>query len=55
MALNHHAAETAGISTRRLRLASGIMLFIYISSHLPNHTLGLIGLNTKDHLGRSQG
>jgi adenylate cyclase len=41
----HQSAEVVGISTRRLRLASGIVLFVYISSHLLNHALGLISLN----------
>jgi hypothetical protein len=26
---------------RNLRLASGLMLFIYVAAHLVNHTLGL--------------
>jgi adenylate cyclase len=38
-------AEPAGIPIRRLRLASGIVLFIYIFAHLLNHALGLISLN----------
>jgi adenylate cyclase len=50
MALEHHAAEAAGISSRRLRLASGIVLFIYISSHLLNHALGLISLNLAERV-----
>jgi adenylate cyclase len=48
MASQHHAAEAAGISTRRLRLASGIVLFIYITSHQLNHALGLISLSTAE-------
>jgi adenylate cyclase len=44
----HHSAEAGGISARRIRLASGIVLFIYISSHLLNHTLGLISLSTAE-------
>jgi adenylate cyclase len=50
MALEHHAAEAPGISTRRLRLASGIVLFIYISSHLANHALGLISLKLAERV-----
>lgn len=45
MTSRHQRAEPTGISVRRLRLASGIVLFIYIFSHLLNHALGLISLN----------
>jgi adenylate cyclase len=48
--LKHQSAEVAGISTRRLRLATGIILFIYISSHLLNHALGLISLNLAERV-----
>lgn len=48
MAAKHQSAEAAGISIRRLRLATGIVLFVYISSHLFNHALGLINLNTAE-------
>lgn len=34
--------------SRELRLVSGLVLFTYISTHLLNHTLGLIGLNAAE-------
>ena len=45
MTSRHLSAAPAGISIRRLRLASGIVLFVYIFAHLLNHALGLISLN----------
>jgi adenylate cyclase len=33
---------------RNLRMASGLMLFTYITAHLLNHALGLISLNTAE-------
>ena len=33
---------------RRLRLASGLVLFAYVASHLANHALGVIGLATME-------
>ena len=46
----HQLEDVAGISTRRLRLASGIVLFVYISSHLLNHAIGLISLNLAERV-----
>jgi len=33
---------------RNLRMASGLILFFYISAHLINHALGLISLDTAE-------
>ena len=33
---------------RNLRMASGLVLFTYITAHLLNHALGLISLNTAE-------
>src|SRR4051794_33664209 len=33
---------------RTFRMASGIILFIYIGTHLTNHALGLISLSTAE-------
>jgi adenylate cyclase len=35
---------TATITARRLRLASGAVLFVYLATHLINHAVGLISL-----------
>jgi adenylate cyclase len=50
MTSRHRSAEPAGIPIRRLRLASGIVLFVYIFSHLLNHALGLISLNLAERV-----
>ena len=50
MTSRHQSAETAHIPIRRVRLASGIVLFIYIFSHLLNHALGLISLNLAERV-----
>ncbi len=34
--------------TRKLRLASGLLLFLYVATHLLNHALGLISLRAMD-------
>ena len=45
-----HAKKTLALamrirpSRRNLRLASGVILFIYVATHLINHTLGLISI-----------
>jgi adenylate cyclase len=36
------------LSARRLRLATGLVLFTYVSTHLANHALGLISLGAMD-------
>ena len=36
------------LSVRRARLASGLVLFAYVSTHLANHVLGLISLAAMD-------
>ena len=33
---------------RRLRLASGLVMFLYVTTHFVNHSLGLISLDTMD-------
>lgn len=40
--------ERRPIGARDLRLVSGIVLFAYISTHLANHALGLIGLDAAE-------
>jgi adenylate cyclase len=41
--------DLASSSIRRsLRLASGLVLFTYITAHLVNHSLGLVSLNTAE-------
>jgi adenylate cyclase len=50
MTSRHQSAEPAGIPIRRLRLASGIVLFVYIFAHLLNHALGLISLNLAERV-----
>lgn len=34
--------------TSRLRLASGLVLFFFVATHLANHALGLISLDAMD-------
>jgi len=36
------------LSSRRVRLASGIVLFTYVTTHLANHALGLISLHAME-------
>jgi adenylate cyclase len=36
------------LSARRVRLASGLVLFTYVTTHLANHALGLISLEAMD-------
>ena len=48
MGLGQLVRERTSITARHLRLASGIVLFIYISTHLLNHALGLFGLDTAE-------
>lgn len=41
---------TFRLPTRRdLRLGSGLVLFVYVASHLANHALGLISVATAEH------
>src|SRR5919201_6942284 len=35
-------------SARRVRLASGLVLFAYVTTHLANHALGLISLDAME-------
>ena len=35
-------------SRRALRLASGVILFIYVAAHLVNHALGLISITVAE-------
>ena len=35
-------------SVRRVRLASGLVLFTYVTTHLANHALGLVSLDAMD-------
>lgn len=38
------------LPTRRdLRLGSGLILFVYVASHLANHALGLFSVATAEH------
>jgi len=39
---------TAHITARRLRLASGLVLFVYLATHLINHAVGLISLGAAE-------
>ena len=41
-------AVVTRISRRDLRLASGLVLFSYVATHLSNHALGLISLDTAE-------
>ncbi len=41
----------AWLTVRRVRLASGLVLFTYVTSHLLNHSLGLVSLDAME-LGR---
>jgi adenylate cyclase len=41
-------AIAAQFTRRRLRLASGLVLFVYLASHLANHATGLISLDTAE-------
>jgi adenylate cyclase len=43
------AALTSGLMRRTVRMTSGLILFTYIGSHLFNHALGLISLQTAEH------
>ncbi len=36
------------VSARRLRLATGLVLFAYVSGHLANHALGLVSLEAQE-------
>jgi adenylate cyclase len=40
---------TAWLTLRRVRLASGLVLFSYLSLHLANHALGLVSLEAMEH------
>jgi adenylate cyclase len=42
-------ALTSSWMRRTARMTSGIILFVYIASHLLNHALGLISLQTAEH------
>jgi adenylate cyclase len=47
-------ASPTGALTRRptprdIRLASGLVLFVYVTSHLVNHALGLISIDVAEH------
>ena len=37
-----------GWKVRRLRLWSGLVLFVYVATHLANHSLGLISLEAME-------
>jgi adenylate cyclase len=41
-------AIAAQFTRRRLRLASGLVLFVYLASHLANHAAGLISLDAAE-------
>ncbi|MGD9743122.1 MAG: adenylate/guanylate cyclase domain-containing protein [Dongiaceae bacterium] len=41
----------ASVTIRRLRLASGLVLFAYIATHYLNHMLGLVSLDAMDRGG----
>ena len=41
-------ATAAKFTRRRLRLASGLVLFAYLASHLANHAAGLISLDAAE-------
>ncbi len=43
------AGLTSSSTRRRLRMASGLILFTYIGMHLINHALGLISLGAAEH------
>ena len=43
-AFNRLAVSRAAFTRRNLRLGSGLVLFVYVSSHLVNHALGLVSL-----------
>src|SRR5215468_2416847 len=34
---------------RRLRLASGLVMFAYVTTHFVNHSLGLVSVQAMDH------
>jgi adenylate cyclase len=36
------------LSARRVRLASGLVLFAYVTTHLANHALGLVSLDAME-------
>src|SRR5215470_16951682 len=36
------------VTTRDLRLGSGLVLFTYLAAHLANHALGLVSLNAAE-------
>ena len=42
------ASQRATLWAQRLRLATGLILFVYLSTHLLNHALGLISLDTME-------
>ena len=50
------AAPSAGgfrVPRRRLRLASGLVLFAYVATHLVNHALGLVSLDAAEAMLRA--
>ncbi|WP_240787150.1 adenylate/guanylate cyclase domain-containing protein [Ramlibacter rhizophilus] len=40
---------TSSLLTRRLRLATGLILFLFVTTHLLNHALGLVSLQAAEH------
>jgi len=41
--------EHSWLSLRRVRLASGLIMFVYLTQHLLNHALGLVSLDLAEH------
>ena len=48
MQLRHLIRNPTSIRARDLRLVTGIVLFIYITTHLLNHALGLVSLSSAE-------
>jgi adenylate cyclase len=46
--MNQPFDRKTGFGLRELRLLSGLVLFFYISTHLLNHALGLLGLDVAE-------
>ena len=42
--------RASNLLRRNLRMASGLILFVYIGSHLLNHALGLVSLQAAERL-----
>ena len=41
-----------GITVRQVRLASGLILFVYVSTHLTNHAAGIVSLHAAEAVRR---